>query len=140
MLDRRKEEQKTEADGMFLLAVINKVQSAPTSSVYCPKSELSQLNLLSFKKSNFFYKSMSKSTYIFLHYFFFFFKLPFFYMDIIKNSGDNSLTHAPMNGNLSTEMCPLCSCTMRIAFVHQIWSLMNSPICQVEHSPFHFIS
>ena len=68
-----------------------------------------------------------------------FFSSCLFYMDIIKNSGDNSLTHAPMNGNLSTKMCPLCSCTMRIAFVHQIWSLMNSPICQVEHSPFHFI-
>ena len=44
---------------------------------------------------------------------------------------------APKNKIQSTKICLVCP--TRITFVHQIWYLMNSPICQVEHSPFHFI-
>ena len=44
---------------------------------------------------------------------------------------------SPKNKIQSTKICLVCP--TRITFVHQIWYLMNSPICQVEHSPFHFI-
>ena len=121
---------------MFLLEVINKVESAQSaiyilSSIESSKKWVVTMILWGFHKSNCFFYNV-----------YFSFKIaqwPFYLYGIWSNLRCrwSMGSISPKNKIQSTKICLVCP--TRITFVHQIWYLMNSPICQVEHSPFHFI-
>ena len=122
---------------MFLLEVINKVESAQSAIYILSSIESSKkwvvtmilwgfLNLIAFFTMFAFLSKLHNdlSTYLYG-----------IWSNLRCRWSMGSIS--PKNKIQSTKICLVCP--TRITFVHQIWYLMNSPICQVEHSPFHFI-